>query len=59
LSRGRQVFRQSTIEKALKAARKAGYGTARVEIKGDGSLVLIVGEPPTDKPVDGDSEVIL
>jgi hypothetical protein len=58
MSRGPQACRQSTIEKALKAAKKAGYGTARVEIKSDGSLVLIVGEP-ADKPVDGDSEVIL
>jgi hypothetical protein len=49
-------FRQRDIERAIKAARKAGErGTVRVEIEGD-KLVVVTSEGGETQPLQGRAE---
>ncbi|MEQ8226502.1 MAG: hypothetical protein RIA64_00315 [Rhodospirillales bacterium] len=45
MSRGPSTFRQSTVTKAIKAAKAAGVDVARIEVDPDGRVVLTVGKP--------------
>ncbi|RXG84284.1 hypothetical protein [Bradyrhizobium vignae] len=47
MSRGRQLFRQADVTKAIKAAVAAGLPVARVEIEG-GRIIVIAGRPEQD-----------
>jgi hypothetical protein len=38
------MFRQTDLTRALKGARAAGMGIARVEIEKDGKIVVVPGE---------------
>jgi hypothetical protein len=38
------MFRQTDLTRALKGARAAGMGIARVEIERDGKIVVVPGE---------------
>ena len=44
MSRGRHTFRQSDVERAIKAARAAGETEFRVIV--DGRLEIVVGSAP-------------
>ncbi|OKO69390.1 hypothetical protein AC629_41230 [Bradyrhizobium sp. NAS80.1] len=45
MSKGRHLFTQPAITRAVKAVLAAGVSVAEVEIGRDGSIRIIVGEP--------------
>ena len=53
MARGETTFRQRDLKAALKAAEQSGAKVARVEVKRDGTIVVIMGEPsPATAPAD-------
>jgi hypothetical protein len=57
MSRGDCTFRQRDLTAALKAAEKSGAKVARVEVKPDGTIVVVMGEPsPATVPAIGDDD---
>jgi hypothetical protein len=48
MSRGAQIFRQTDVAKAIKAALSLGLSVARFEIDRDGKIVVIIGAPVPD-----------
>jgi hypothetical protein len=54
-------FRQAEVARALKGAQKANVPVACVKIEPDGSILLVLGQPPTvpsspsPNPWDGES----
>jgi hypothetical protein len=44
MPRGRQIFRQTDVTRAIKATKAAGEEVARVEIGPDGSIIVIVAK---------------
>jgi hypothetical protein len=57
MSRAPLAFKETDITRAIKAARKAGLGVARVEIDKEGKIVIVAektGETPASgNPWDG------
>jgi hypothetical protein len=52
MSRGPQSFKQGDVEKAIKAAVKAGLPVARVEVEvslGSKRIILIAGKPEEEQ----------
>jgi hypothetical protein len=45
MARGDCTFRQRDLTAAIKAAAKSGAAVARVEVRRDGTIVVIMGEP--------------
>ena len=45
MARGDCTFRQRDLTAAIKAAAKSGAAVARVEVRKDGTIVVIMGEP--------------
>ena len=45
MSRGPQLFTQSHLTKALKAAQKAGFNATRFEIDQAGKIIVFAGKP--------------
>jgi hypothetical protein len=43
VGRGKRVFRESDVTRAIRAAAKAGVSVARVEIE-DGKITVIIGK---------------
>ena len=57
MSRGTQLFKQSDLTRALKAAKAAGVEVARIEIAKDGTIAIDIGEMPVDtKPTKGSAD---
>ena len=57
MPRGDTTFRQRDLKAALKAAEQSGAKVARVEVRRDGTIVVILGEPsPATVPVDMGSD---
>ena len=54
MSRGDCTFRQRDLTAALKAAAKSGAAVARVEVRRDGTIVVIMGEPSPATVPDSD-----
>ena len=53
MARGETTFRQRDLKAALKAAEQSGAKVARVEVKRDGTIVVIMGDPsPATAPAD-------
>jgi hypothetical protein len=54
MARGDCTFRQRDLKAALKAAEQSGAKVARVEVKPDGTIVVVLGEPapPADMGTD-------
>ena len=53
MARGDCTFRQRDLKAALKAAEQSGAKVARVEVKPDGTIVVVMGEPsPATVPVE-------
>lgn len=57
MARGRCTFRQSDLVRALKATRAAGMGDARVEVRSDGTIIVVPGgggaaSPANENPWD-------
>lgn len=48
--RPRAHFRQIDVQRALKAARRAGFEEVRVKVAVDGGLDIIVGKAANDSP---------
>ena len=59
MARGRATFRQSDALRLLKAAKAAGYESATVESRPDGTLVLKVGLTQNPEAARDDKEIIL
>lgn len=59
MSRGPSTFRQSTVTKAIKAAKAAGVEVARIEVDPDGRIVLTVGKPDDPSKPDANREIVL
>jgi hypothetical protein len=55
MSRGKGLFTQGDVTKAVKATVKAGVAIERVEIGRDGKIVIVVATPAT-KAKDGKNE---
>jgi hypothetical protein len=54
MARGETTFRQRDLKAALKAAEQSGAKVARVEVRRDGTIVVIMGEPsPATVPDNG------
>jgi len=54
MARGDCTFRQRDLKAALKAAEQSGAKVARVEVRPDGTIVVIMGEPaPATAPENG------
>jgi hypothetical protein len=53
MARGSCTYKQRDLVAALKAARKSGAQVARVEVKPDGTIVVIIGEPSTPEAKKG------
>ena len=54
MARGETTFRQRDLKAALKAAEQSGAKVARVEVRRDGTIVVIMGEPsPATAPDNG------
>jgi len=51
VSKGRHLFRERDVTRAVKAVTKAGVKVAQVKIAPDGTIVVLAG-----KPVDGTNE---
>ena len=50
MARAPSTFRQSDVERAIKAARAAGLPVVRVEVARDGTIrIIAVGEPEKDE----------
>jgi hypothetical protein len=45
MPRGNCTFKQRDLQAALKAVERSGAAVARVEVKPDGTIVVILGEP--------------
>ena len=45
MARGPLAFKQTDIERAVKAVRKAGETVQKVQIDKDGNIVVIIGRP--------------
>jgi hypothetical protein len=56
MARGDCTFRQRDLKAALKAVEQSGAAVARVEVKPDGTIVVILGEPPPTAAAIGDDE---
>src|SRR5260370_41914174 len=61
MSRGLQVFRQTDITKAIRAAQNAGLVVQRFEVDRAGKIVVLAGgaaarEAPLEPPGDGPNE---
>ena len=54
MARGDCTFRQRDLTAAIKAAAKSGAAIARVEVKRDGTIVVIMGEPSPATVPDSD-----
>ncbi|ODS01547.1 hypothetical protein AUC71_03135 [Methyloceanibacter marginalis] len=59
MSRGPSRFRQCDVARALKAAKAAGFESATVEFRPDGTLVLKVGLTQNPEAARDDKEIIL
>jgi hypothetical protein len=44
MPRGPQIFRKSDVTRAIKATKAAGEDVARVEIRPDGRIIVIMGK---------------
>jgi hypothetical protein len=56
MGRGKCTFKQRDLKAALKAVSQSGAKAARVEVKPDGTIVVILGEPPSTVAAIGDEE---
>ena len=54
MARGDCTFRQRDLTAAIKAAAKSGAAVARVEVRKDGTIVVIMGEPSPATVPDSD-----
>lgn len=45
MGRGNCTYKQRDLKAALKAVRQSGAAVARVEVKPDGTIVVVIGEP--------------
>jgi hypothetical protein len=54
MARGDCTFKQRDLTAALKAAAKSGAAIARVEVRRDGTIVVIMGEPSPATVPDSD-----
>ena len=54
MARGDCTFKQRDLTAALKAAAKSGAAVARVEVRRDGTIVVIMGEPSPATVPDSD-----
>lgn len=45
MGRGNSTYKQSDLVKALKAVTQSHAAVARVEIKPDGTIVVVIGDP--------------
>jgi hypothetical protein len=50
MPRGNCTFKQRDLQAALKAVGKSGAAVARVEVKPDGTIVVVMGDPPATVP---------
>jgi len=51
MGRGKCTFKQRDLKAALKAAKTSGAAVARVEVRPDGTIMVIMGEPsPAPEP---------
>jgi hypothetical protein len=50
MARGDCTFRQRDLRAALKAVEQSGAKVASVNIKPDGTIVVVMGEPPATAP---------
>jgi hypothetical protein len=46
MARGKLLFKERDLRRALRAIQKAGVPTQRVEIDREGKIVVILGDPP-------------
>jgi hypothetical protein len=46
MSRGKQIFKQADVTKALKGTVNAGLPVQRVEIDRDGKIIVFTGKQP-------------
>ena len=50
MARGDCTFKQRDLKAAIKAAAQSGAKIARVEVKPDGTIVVVLGDPPPTVP---------
>lgn len=50
MARGDCTFRQRDLRAALKAVSQSGAKVASVNIKPDGTIVVVMGDPPATVP---------
>lgn len=51
MGRGSCTYKQRDLKAALKAVQQSGAAVARVEVRPDGTIVVVIGEPePTTEP---------
>lgn len=51
MGRAASRFRETDVTRAIRAARKAGVDTVRIEIDRDGRMVIITGPAATQQAV--------
>jgi hypothetical protein len=60
MSRAPASFRQSDLDRAIRAAKKGGLTNYEVIIDGPRVIIRVCGHPlAPDKPVAGDEEIVL
>ena len=52
MSTGRQLFKTTTLTRALRAAKAAGVPVERYEIDTDGKITVVIGKAGEEPPAD-------
>ena len=50
MARGDCTFRQRDLKAAIKAAAQSGAKVASVQVRPDGTIVVVLGDPPPTVP---------